>query len=261
VKPAIAVLIVALAAARPASADHEQSRERAIRIAAIAAGIVVYVSSETLFKDEISPDHCRWCGGNTIDDNVREAFLWDNTRLAGQLSNLTGYAAAPLAATGLLIAASSGVPDRWTRIIDDAIPVFEAVIATQLVTQAVKISVARQRPFVRFGGDTVPASPENNLSFFSGHSSLTFSIAVAAGTVAERRGYKLAPVIWVTGLALAGTTAYLRIAADRHYLTDVMTGGAVGAAFGFLFPRLTGSLPAEVSIVPSHNGLALAGSF
>jgi len=43
----------------------------------------------------------------------------------------------------------------------------------------------------------------------------------------------LPPFIWGTGLAIAATTGYLSIAADRHYLTDVITAAAVGSAFGF----------------------------
>jgi membrane-associated phospholipid phosphatase len=138
---------------------------------------------------------------------------------------------------------------------------FEAVWGTQLVTQLVKITAGRQRPYAHYRTAPAPLSQEDNLSFISGHSSLTFSIAVGAGVIAQRRGYRLAPVIWATGLTVAATTAYLRMAADRHYFTDVLAGGAVGALGGALIPRLTRSLPGRTAVVPQPGGLALVGRF
>ena len=79
---------------------------------------------------------------------------------------------------------------------------------------------------------------DGNLSFFSGHTSFAFSLAVASGTVASMRGYRAAPAVWGVGLGAAAVTGYLRIAADRHYATDVMTGALVGSALGFAVPYL-----------------------
>ncbi len=50
------------------------------------------------------------------------------------------------------------------------------------------------------------------------------------------RGYRLASVVWATSLPMAAATGYLRIAADKHYLTDVLTGALIGSAVGFLVP-------------------------
>jgi membrane-associated phospholipid phosphatase len=73
------------------------------------------------------------------------------------------------------------------------------------------------------------------------------------------RGYKVAPYIWGIGLPLAATTAYLRIAADKHYTTDVIAGSLIGATAGLLIPRLTltKKLPFEVS--PTGSGLSISG--
>ena len=45
---------------------------------------------------------------------------------------------------------------------------------------------------------------------------------------------------WVWGgcLAAASTTAYLRYAAGRHFLTDVLAGAAIGSLTGWLVPHL-----------------------
>jgi hypothetical protein len=62
-------------------------------------------------------------------------------------------------------------------------------------------------------------------------------------------------------MTLATATAYLRIAADKHYLSDVVAGAALGAIGGMLIPVATGSLPRGVDVVPTGNGVAVAGRF
>lgn len=257
-------LVAALAAALPASdaAADPKARDRKYRVAAIGAAILLFVASETVAKDAIAPDRCRWCTPGNFDDGARELAVWADTDRAARLSNLIGYGLAPIAASGLLLAASAQTrADWWTAYGDDITAMFEIVWGVQLVTQAVKITAARERPYVNYGTDTGERLQEKNLSFFSGHSSLTFSLAVGAGIIAERRGYRLAPVIWASGLAIAATTGYLRMAADRHYATDVLAGAAAGALGAALIPRLTGSLPPRATIVPQPGGLALVGRF
>jgi hypothetical protein len=219
--------------------------------------MLLYIASETIAKDAISPDRCRWCSVGSFDDGAREALVWGNTDRAKRLSDLIGYGASPVAASLLLVASADG----WLAYGDDMIAMFEIVWGTQIVTQIAKISAGRERPYAHYANGSAAPTQEDNLSFFSGHSSLTFSIAVGAGMLALHRGYKLAPVILGGGLAIGATTAYLRMAADRHYFTDVLTGAAMGALGGWLIPRLTGSLPPRTSLVPQPGGVALVGTF
>jgi membrane-associated phospholipid phosphatase len=261
---ALAALLAAAVAALPAraAAADPKARERWIRVAAIGAGIVLYAASEIVGKDAISPDECRWCSSNRLDAAARDLALWDDTDQARRLGNVIGYGLSPVAASALLLVASTEHPaHHWLAYGDDMIAMFEIVWGTQLVTQIVKISAGRQRPYAHYRTGPATLSQEDNLSFFSGHSSLTFSIAVGAGVIAHRRGYRLEPVIWASGLAIAATTAYLRMAADRHYFTDVLVGGAAGALGGAFIPRLTGSMPPRAAVVPQPGGLAVVGSF
>lgn len=145
----------------------------------------------------------------------------------------------------------------------------EAVSTTMLLTNLAKWSAGRERPAVHFHGDNWENFPENdrNLSFFSGHSSLAFSFAVSSGTVASMRGYRLAPLLWTTGLTIASFTAYSRIAADAHYFSDVATGALVGTGLGFALPYLFHRPGSEMPIslgagpVGSGNGVLVFGSF
>jgi membrane-associated phospholipid phosphatase len=107
------------------------------------------------------------------------------------------------------------------------------------VNQVVKLAVSRERPYLHFASADARAAatgPDSALSFYSLHTSATFSLAVSAGTVASMRGYSIAPLIWASGILIGTATGYMRIAADKHYMTDTLTGAAVGSLIGFSVP-------------------------
>ena len=106
------------------------------------------------------------------------------------------------------------------------------------------------------------ATPDNNLSFYSGHTSEALALATASGTIGEMRGYRWAPLAWGVGGAFAAVTAYLRIAADKHWLTDVIAGAVVGVGMGFATPYSFHSAigePARASITALSGALPPAG--
>lgn len=191
---------------------------------------------------------------------VRDALVWCNPARASALANVDGYLLAPVVGLGLLSIGTLANDPTSARAIDDLVPVFESIVLTEVAAQIVKFSVGRQRPYAHFGDPRVPVGLDDNVSFFSGHASLAFTIATSAGTIAHARGYAAEPAIWTAGLAIAASTAYLRIAADKHYLSDVVVGSAVGAAAGLVIPRMM-HREDDLSVVPTGRGVALAGTF
>lgn len=239
----------------------EAGTRRLVHLGLAAGAGALYVASETVLKPTLAPDPCRWCEPGALDDRVRNALVWGNPEDAVALSNIAGYVSAPILMLGLTGYASASAGDAG-RVLDDAIPILETVVYSQLIVQAVKFSVGRQRPYAHYTTDPdFMRENEDNLSFFSGHSALTFGLAVSAGVVVHRRGYAIEPVIWGIGLTVAASTAYFRVAGDKHYLTDVVAGSAFGAAAGIFVPRLTGMLPDNVAIVPDRQGVAITGTF
>ena len=247
---AVAAAVVLVFLGTPAEARPSRRR-----LLVLGGATALQFSTEYLVKDQLAADRCRWCDPPDVDAALRDRLVWQDRTRARSLSNVTGYIATPVVTAGLVFLSATDAG----AFFDDVVPCVEAFVYTQLVTQLVKSIVARQRPVVHYASEPVAANPEDNLSFFSGHSSIAFSIAVSAGIVARRRGYALEPAIWASGLALAGATAYLRVAADRHYVTDVAVGSAIGALGGYVVPQLSGSLP--VALVPADRGVALAGVF
>ena len=254
---AAACVVAATARAHAEPTD----RDRALVATRIAVEGIGYLVAEFGLATELAPMHCRWCEPDAFDGAMADALAWRNTNLANAISDATGYAAAPIAASALLVAASWG-HGGWRREFDDVSTIVEAAIVTSLVQHVATLAAARERPYVYHAIGALPPTADSNVSFWSGHTSLAFSLATAAGSVAELRGYALAPAIWATGLSLAADTGYLRIAADKHWTTDVLTGAAVGSILGYVWPRyVRRDIHRDLALVPTAGGLALAGTF
>ncbi len=277
----LAVAVPARAQAREPAPVLQPSAEAptALRVSlpvdlSITAGAAALWLGSELLKGQLAPEACRWCASNPIDTAVRDHLRWTvHGGAAVTLSNAGAFAVAPLVGAGILVVSAAqqgGARQAWVDLLITA----EAVALAGDLNQLVKYSVGRQRPYARAGvpnPDTRQGADDANLSFYSGHTSITFSIAAAAGTVARLRGYRWAPVIYVAGAAIAAGTAYMRIAADQHYLTDVLTGAVVGSAVGAGVPWLhrPGSAARSLAFVPAPlpwlvaggGGLALATPF
>jgi membrane-associated phospholipid phosphatase len=243
-KVSVFLLVTTLAA--QTSADPGDLRDpRKMDAAVTLFGGVTWLTLEGM-KASIVADACRWCDRNVqglstlngVDRKFRSAFLWDNPRKAHTVSNVTGFGVSVGTAFGLS-AVAAAVDGRSEKIGADALIIAESTILAMNLNQMAKLTFQRQRPFANAMDSELAlsvASPENNMSFFSGHATFAFSLAVSAGTVASMRDYRLAPVIWGVGLTTATATSYLRMAADKHYFSDVIVGAAVGSLTGFAVP-------------------------
>jgi membrane-associated phospholipid phosphatase len=231
-----------------------------------------WVGTETVFKTSLAPAACRWCATNPVDS-------WGRGLRAAP-SQVNGFdTASGVVGFGLVTAAMLGA-DVWLAGSSgaleaapvDVLIILESLAVALAVNQGVKFAVGRERPFVSALGEAEKAQThqpsDNNLSFFSGHSTFAFTLVVATGTVAQLRGYENAWLVWAVGLPLATAVPLMRMAADKHYLTDVLVGSVFGAAVGCGLPvllhgRVEEALPkgTHLMVLPSPGGLALGGMF
>jgi len=239
-------------------------------------GGLAWVSSEVAKADLVGGRGCGLCEGlgsgqvtvNPLDAAVRRALLDAHPERPHQASNVLGFVLAPLAALGL-DALAAGDAHRLRGYPTDLLLIAQATVAAADLNQLVKYLVRRPRPYVAFAAGAPPADrdpADANLSFYSGHTSFAFALAASAGTVATLRRYRLAPLVWSVGLAVAATTAALRIAAERHYLIDVLAGAVGGTVLGVGLPfahRLSANPRLHVGFTPlpvtAGAGIALAG--
>jgi len=232
-------LALVFASAGASAQTRELRWNAALDVPITLAAAAVWVTMEG-FKPELAPSRCRWCDVDATDKDARNALLWRSTSAADIASDVTALLA-PVAAVGVdALAASHDGSMRGVPL--DALLIAEAAALAADANQLTKLIVGRERPFVHaLGADRKRETrnpSDNNLAFFSGHATETFALAAATGTVATMRGYRWAPAAWIVGGALAAATGYLRIAADKHWLTDVLVGMMVGAGVGFAVPYL-----------------------
>ena len=163
---------------------------------------------------------------------------------ANGLSNLGLYAAYGYA---LLDPILSGVRDGRRAFLVDVILYAESIALTQAFTDATKIGVRRPRP-VDYANCYPPMTPpaagcdstDLQLSFFSGHTSVTAAISATATYLAfVRAPHSKRP--WITlaaGTLLTGFVAYERVRSGNHFPTDVLMASMAGGGIGVLVPHL-----------------------
>jgi len=233
-------LAALLSAAPGASRAEPEPLEYDLRVdGAIALGTWAAYGGTELAKKSLAPATCRWCDPGALDAWTRGALVWSDVGPARRTSDVLALVIpAGMVAHQVLAARAAGDAHAgWV----DALLVAEAAGIAMDVNQLVKFAVGRQRPFVHYGNYPDPGrppDPDDNLSFFSGHTTFTFAVVSAAGTISDLRGYKGTPWVWGVGLTLATATGYFRIAGDKHYLTDVLVGAGTGLAAGIAIPRL-----------------------
>jgi len=220
---------------------------------------LTYLVGTVGLKNQLTPTDCRWCEPPGFDKSARDALVWNDVKRADFLSSMDAYVVAPIVGATLLYFSDKDA--SWNRLLDDVIPVAEAVAISQVLVAGVKFAVGRTRPYGYYNNTKWNQdSDQKYLSFPSGHSSLGFALTVGAGTVAHWRGYWTEPYIWASGITLSFSVEYLRMAADKHWLSDVLIGGVVGAGAGLLVPASLRSNH-EVKIVPVPNGAVVMGEF
>jgi membrane-associated phospholipid phosphatase len=259
-------LALALAAAMAAPA-RAQEPPRPLRYdpgadLAVTGAAALTWAALGLLGPELAPPSCRWCTPPTLDEKIQAALLWRDPRAAAVASDVVGLAALPagLFAFGFFSARAAGDRDAfWV----DTLVIAEAASIAAALNTGVKYLAGRQRPYAWYGREPFYDDPhDDNLSFYSGHTTMAFASATAAGTVYLLRGYRGAPWVLGGGLALAAFTGYLRIAADKHWFTDVLVGAAAGSLVGwavpYLFHRDGGAGSQGAALRPAPGGIAIA---
>ena len=266
-----AALVLASSSKALAEEPRSLRYDTRVDVGVTAMGATWYLMSE-LLKASLVPEKCRWCyraddGGdllNPYDGWVRRRLIWQDTRTADVTSTVLVGVLEPVSQLGLT-ALAAGHENALSGFPLDALIVTESTVVAGVLNQIVKFGFARERPFVHY----LPRAPDavrkltdspsdDNLSFYSGHTTLAFAVATASGTVATLRGYRLAPVVWSTGLTLATTVGYLRIAADKHYFSDVVTAAIIGSVVGVGVPLVFHSPEHAATLAPGRTTAALA---
>lgn len=213
-------------------------RTSALALGAQLVGIIAaFVAFSTVTGDPATS--CGWCESNAFDEAVRRLLVANDPRGAAQASHALSIGLAPLLALGGTTLPALTSARRW-HAAQNAAVIVNAFLLTTAITDGVKKLADRERPGFHHGrGALLEAAHtplERYLSFFSGDTAWAFTFAAAGYALSTRRGYRHARPVAVAGLIAAAAVAALRVAADMHWATDVMTGALVGTLVGAALP-------------------------
>jgi membrane-associated phospholipid phosphatase len=237
----------------------------------ITVGLLsVYGFSELAVKSRLAPRAPYWDDRDTNGsdilaplDRLATRLRWTKPQTAGLISD-GGLALSLTSAIALDAGVAAYDHDTPAHVAENATIILESMATAMSMNQLTKFFAGRQRPCAHFGmyleRPCFSDGSDNNLSSFSGHATFTTSLAVASGMVATMRHYRLAPLVWASGAAIAVSTSYLRLAADKHYLSDVVTGTVIGVAVGFFIPYLFHGPRAEIGATTEKSAGSAASS-
>lgn len=179
------------------------------------AGFVAVDVAALLFLDKgiknLTQDHIR---GETTDDAANVA------RQFGEVRTIAG-----LGAAGYIVGALAN--DR--RLEATSLTALQSYAITAGLTEGIKRVSGRDRP--NQSGDQFdfhgPSSASNRKSFVSGHASHAFSFATVVASE-YRESYLVPPLAY----GLATLAALSRINDNKHWMSDVVLGSALGFAVG-----------------------------
>lgn len=209
----------------------------------------------------VDADDIGWRRVGPVDESFRP---WVRATRAGReradlASDIFLYSmfAAPVLDAVLWRDGQSPSRDAYRLLATDAL----AFSVQTLVVVATKVGFRRARPYdegCRADPDYAPEcdSDSRYRGFISGHTSASFTGASLVCAHQRLRGLSaLGRVECVASLVLASLTGALRIVSERHYLSDVIAGAAVGFLSGFVFPVFVypRSLPRPEPPAPLSN--------
>lgn len=170
-----------------------------------------------------------------IDDDVRSQF----SQNAAHVSDV-------LAITSVVLpvgfAAGPGIDERFGRWL---LQYGETMLIGFALNAATKYLVQRPRPYVYNDHSEVKAyaaakGDGSHLSFYSGHTALSFSGAVAGSYLfaSSSDDVPARATLWGAEMLMASMTAMLRVRAGQHFYSDVIVGALVGIGVGLAVPAL-----------------------
>jgi len=119
-----------------------------------------------------------------------------------------------------------------------------AVAFTSLTTEWTKALVHRSRPIMYTAqAPNVAGDRDNRRSFPSGHTATAFAVATSYTVMARRQQLPHANRNTILLFSGAASVGALRVAAGRHFVTDVLGGAVLGAAVGWVTAQVFPTSP------------------
>lgn len=184
----------------------------------LAAGGIAF------YADELTPNKSRLHDLAPGDHFFRTYVKWQNRRPAMLISDILLY--------GIMLPSAFWLPAiSGPNYVQPFHTMAEVAALNALAVNLSKVLFARTRPAAFFSGQKKQAGDLH--SFYSGHTSMTFAMGVSGAMLLGNKHPQNKAYFFAAALSLATLTAYLRMAADRHFFSDVVVGAIIGSALAY----------------------------
>jgi undecaprenyl-diphosphatase len=191
-------------------------------LAALALGLVAVPFGLLLFLVED-----RWRPLLRVDDGARDdlhSFAVAHTGFVDAMQTLSTLGSAPVY-IALFALVAAWLTRRGLRRL--ALFVVVTVAGSELLNAAVKLAVDRSRPVL-----PDPVAHANGMSFPSGHAQsaiVAYSVLLLVFLPALRGAWRIIALVAAAAIVLA--IGFARVALGVHYVSDVVAGWVLGAAW------------------------------
>jgi len=201
-------------------------------------------------------------GSFALDVDIRRWMKENRSPFLNGIERVGFYYGSPMMMMSLIVVMYGGgawTDDEW--LMETGVMFAGALISIAAIQEPVRISAGRARPEVEEGHRSfrfMAGLADERASFFSGHCAVAFSMSAI---LARRIGN---PFISLGLYALATTTFFGRIYADRHWFSDVCIGTLLGVLIGNSvvgWQNQRQSPGPGLSVAPTMHGLALVFRF
>lgn len=129
-----------------------------------------------------------------------------------------------------------GIINKDKKLQQQSYKIAGSLLINTVITQGLKYTINRNRPYEDYPTIITPYSIENDASFPSGHTSTAFALATSL-SIQCKKWYVVVPsFLW------ASSVGYSRMYLGEHYPTDVFAGAAIGIGSAYLSEWLTKKL-------------------
>lgn len=165
--------------------------------------------------------------------SIDKSSIYDYNNNYKTLSDITVLSSLALPTVYSIFSASD-----FNQFLNYNIKYAQVLGITSGLTLLSKNLITRYRPYTYQDNLDIDTrrSHDGRNSFFSGHTAMAFSSAVFLAYNFEKSDNPryAKNILWLSSIALASSTGYLRIIAGKHFLTDVIVGALIGSTVAIL---------------------------
>lgn len=167
-----------------------------------------------------------------IDINLLKSINEGGSRFKNCYFKTTAQSVSVFNIAAPMLVAADGMVHHNKKLEKDAVYMVGAFVLSTALTDELKKTVHRQRPFVTYSKIIVKRDVGGGYSFPSGHTSAAFCTATALSQIYPK-WYVIIP-----SYLYASSVGYSRMYLGVHYPTDVLAGALVGAGSAYLSRKI-----------------------